>query len=240
MKIKLLLFLVMILVSYLLIRVFDKVKLKSISIFLNNITENLNFIYIKSNHKDRVIFFRQSLKNKILFSNLNYSKDRSNIMFIGDSHVEHYSRSNINNSIKQYSSALWLGPCTVLGNYFQQNSSNLLKKIIKISDLKNNYKIKYIAFSFGSIDIRTIFYQLLIAKTVIDENDLFKKFEIGIQYLIDTLIKPLNVNNNRVLGIVELFNSPLIGTLPNSIKEINIIKSKDPYPTFGTIKQRDK
>ena len=211
------------------IRILNKLKLNIILSFLNYLIDIINYRFVKSNHKDRIFFLKQSLKNIHSLKFLKNNKNKISILFIGDSHVEHYSRSNIS------SSAVWLGPCTVLGNYFQQNSSNLIKKILNISSLKNKPNVHYIAFSIASIDIRTIFYQLLIAKTVNDENDLFSKFEIGVQYLIDTLIKPLKINEVKILGIIELFNSSIIGNTPDTLNKIKDIKLINPYPTFGSV-----
>ena len=77
----------------------------------------------------------------------------------------------------------------------------LISKILDISNLKSKPDIRYIAISIASIDVREIFYQLSIANTVDDENDLFSKFEIEIQYLIDSLIKPLKLHDGTKLDV---------------------------------------
>ena len=66
----------------------------------------------------------------------------------------------------------------------------LISKILDISNLKSKPDIRYIAISIASIDVREIFYQLL-----------FSKFEIEIQYLIDSLIKPLKLHDGTKLDV---------------------------------------
>lgn len=190
-----------------------------------------NEIWQKKNKKKENIFF--FLNSKII------SSKNVEIIFLGDSHVEFFSRilecnySIIPKRIK----AFWLGPKTVIGLIGSSEISEINKNLKFIT--KSNSCKKYIILSLGSIDIRTSFYELMLRKIVKNDKELINIFERGLNILLSNV---MNNNSKKLLGIgfLELMDSYELGAIPKSIKELEIIKNNSLYPTFGSIAQRTK
>ncbi len=216
--------------------IFRKLNFNFFIINSEKLLQYILFKFFKSNHKNRLDHVNNLHIQKKLFSSLDRNRNFERLCFIGDSHVEVYSRSNIYNFFYLYPKAIWLGPCTILGTYFTQKHNEYIKKISFYLDFGFKRRCNHLVFSIGSIDIRTLFYQLLIAKSVENEDELFNKFEEGIKYFIDEIV--LKIKNNKNVSFIKLYNSSILGDLPLNIKEINKIKINNEYPTFGNILKR--
>lgn len=210
----------------------------------NLLFEKISFNFLDSNHPERVSFYKQ-YKSITNFKKLrlNNSKNSSNLdfYFIGDSHVEIFSRPDIYvyknqpNNIK----AIWLGPRTILGMKYEFQYDKLFKQINEKINLNKNKKI--LIFSFGSIDIRYFFYEIE-KRFLNDSNDnLLKVFEEACLDMLNELIlkfkKDLSVVN---IGLCEIPPSLTNGKLPETASEFKDDKKENKVPTFGTLEQRQK
>ena len=220
-----------------LIVILDKLKLEKISLKFNKIFQSHLFKNFKSNHLNRLNYIIElnSSKKKIL---KNYNQKFNDIIFIGDSHVEMYSRSNKGNFLESCPRCIWLGPCTILGTYFSQNQNEFITKIKHFYNLSNIDEIKHIIFSIGSIDVRTLFYQLLVAKSVDNEKSIFFEFEKAFSHFKVNVIDKVKID--KKISIMKVYNSSKIGDSPKNIRDINIIKKKDAFATFGSLKKRQQ
>ena len=89
--------------------------------------------------------------------------------------------------------------------------------------------------SFGGIDVRCIFYELLFRNIVKNEKELFELFDSGLDILFNNIVKKLRKNKKLIgIGILALVNSSLKGKEPNTIKKLINEKSKELFPTFGS------
>ncbi|MDC0940802.1 hypothetical protein OAR75_00435 [Candidatus Pelagibacter sp.] len=163
------------------------------------------------------------------------------IIFFGDSHVEYLSRILENEesikpkNIKSY----WVGPKTVIGMLSKESSEDVIGNLKKLLN-KTNRKC-YIIFSFGSIDIRCSFYEIIFRKISKNENELFKLFERGLRVLISKVIAKAKAKSNIIgVGYLGLFNSSLAGKEPNSLKSLIAIRRKNYYPTLGFKSKRNR
>ena len=163
------------------------------------------------------------------------------IIFFGDSHVEFLSRVlDTKESIKPNNlMSYWVGPKTVIGLLSRESREKIIKNIKKI--LNQTKRKSYIIFSFGTIDVRCSFYEILFRKIAKNEKELFKLFERGLEILIDEVIKKTKNKNNIIgVGFLGLINSSLIGKEPKSLKSLRNIKKKHLYPAFGYKLKRAK
>ena len=114
----------------------------------------------------------------------------------------------------------------------------------RVSFLKHFYnlfnvdEIKHIIFSIGSIDVRTLFYQLLVAKSVDNEKSIFLEFEKAFSHFKENVID--KVKSDKKISIMKVYNSSKIGDSPKNIRDINKIKKKDAFATFGSLKKRQQ
>ena len=132
-----------------------------------------------------------------------------------------------------------MGPKTVIGLLSKESREKIIKNIKKILD--QTKRKSYIIFSFGTIDIRCSFYEILFRKIVRNEKELFKLFERGLEVLINEVIKKTKNKNNIIgVGFLGLINSSLIGKEPKSLKSLRNIKKKYLYPAFGYKLKRAK
>ena len=111
-----------------LIVILNKLKLKKFSLNLNKIFQSHLFKKFKSNHLNRLNYIIELNSSKKKFSK-NYNKKFNDIIFIGDSHAEMYSRSNKGNFLEFCPRCIWLGPCTILGTYFSQNQNEFITRL---------------------------------------------------------------------------------------------------------------
>ena len=111
-----------------LIVILNKLKLKKFSLNLNKIFQSHLFKKFKIYHLNRLNYIIELNSSKKKFSK-NYNKKFNDIIFIGDSHAEMYSRSNKGNFLEFCPRCIWLGPCTILGTYFHKIKMNLLQRL---------------------------------------------------------------------------------------------------------------
>ena len=144
-----------------------------------------------------------------------------------------------NTLVPENSKAYWIGPKTLIAITRYNNGLEIKKIINKIIKIENDKK--YLLFSLGGIDIRCIFYELLLRKIVKNEKELFVLFKSSLEdFLKEVIIK---VKRNRLIsgvGILALVNSSIKGNEPTTITKLLTIKENDPYPTFGAINTRLK
>lgn len=234
-KVKYVLFYIYILLQFQ--KIFLKFKLNKVVDLLDNYIQKILFIHFNSNHPNRIKLVKHLIHSRKFLQNLNLLRDYNDLIFIGDSHVEMYSRNNIYNHFFKNSLAIWLGPCTVLGSYMTQSHNSFLIKIKRFLLLKK-ISIKNIVFSIGSIDVRVFFYQLIISKSVNNTNELLIQFDKGLDYFISEIALKLFDRKNNKISILKIYNSTLEGEEPKNNSEINKIRSFNPFPTFGSISQR--
>jgi hypothetical protein len=214
----------------------------------------LNLLIINSNHPKRIdfyynflsekkIFMRKDIdilnqnnipSNQITLSNNNF--DNKKFFFIGDSHVEFYSRLYFNkySLYRNRSYALWMGAKTVIGFANAENISQL-KKNLKFYNSISNPGDNFI-ISLGSIDVRCIFYELLFRKIFKNEEEIYKRFNENLKFIFES-IRSL-VSNDRNLSFLGTLNSSNDGNCPQTINDLDDLKKKDEFVTLGTIKQR--
>ena len=140
---------------------------------------------------------------------------------------------------------IWVGSKTIIGLISKDSREEVKYKINKLLQLDQNNK-KYLIFSFGSIDVRSSFYELLLRKIVNNENDLFKLFENSLDILFREIIsKYKNKKNNIGIGFIELWNALPVKKFntipePKSIKLLMSIKNRIWLNTFGYEFRRKK
>ena len=222
----------------------------------NSYYDYLSYLLLGSNHPRRYHVYSKrfrsinfwlsknldwQLKNKdksLNFFYLNESKKKIingvDIIFFGDSHVEFLSRILKNKkSIKPHNiKSYWVGAKTVIGLQSKESRNEIIKNIRKI--LNQTKRKSYIVFSFGGIDIRCSFYEMLFRKISRNEKELFTLFESGLKILINEVITTTKNRNNVIgVGLLGLINSSFTGKEPKSLKSLINIKKKYLYPTFG-------
>ncbi|MCE2517059.1 MAG: hypothetical protein J4F41_04335 [Alphaproteobacteria bacterium] len=171
------------------------------------------------------------------------------LIFIGDSHVEFFSRVKAQPKDHYFrnTSAIWLGPKTLMGYAHQSNLdedakriATLLKPVIA-SAHRNNKSVKII-WCMGTIDIRFSIYELVLRQVMPTENDILNLFEQAAEKIITSHIP--NILNHLDMGSIELGYAACTNILgeghsPTSIKEIKRLRQAELFPTFGTSDQRD-
>ena len=235
-----------ILFIYLLIIFFSKLD----KIIKTNLEGYFSYLLLCSNHPNRIHEISKKLKlldywknekkciNSIFFINLINTKKK--IIFIGDSQTEYLSRIiNDGKDILSFNSkSLWLGTSLVVG----LNSNTTVRKMINKVDFflnGKNYNDKIAVIALGTIDIRAIFYEFLVTKTVKNESELLTLFTSGMNNFIKNLRPLLKKRGFKKIGIIEIFNTNKDGQNPKNYSEIKKIKMKNPYPTFGSKSQRE-
>tara|TARA_B100000787_G_scaffold29943_1_gene20011 strand:- start:3105 stop:4085 length:981 start_codon:yes stop_codon:yes gene_type:complete len=230
---------------------------------LNLYYDYLNYSWLGSNHPRRYHAYSKRFKSIDFWLSKNSdwqlkNKDKSlnffyldevkkkidndiDIIFFGDSHVEFLSRILENkeslkpNNVKSY----WVGAKTVIGLLSKESREEIIKDIKKI--LNQTKRKSYIIFSFGGIDIRCSFYEMLFRKISRNEKELLQLFKNGLEVLInEIIIKTKNKNNVIGVGLLGLINSSFTGKEPKSLKSLIAIKKKYLYPTLGYKSKRAK
>ena len=110
----------------------------------------------------------------------------------------------------------------------------LRKKIDLIT--KNNHQDLKLVLSIGSIDVRCLYYEILLRKLVSSETQVYNMFKENFRLFLNE-IKKVNIDlkNCYILG---LFNSIDKGYEVRNIDELVSIKEKFDFPTFGNIDDR--
>lgn len=200
----------------------------------------VSFYLIRSNHPKRLDLIKYKLINKIpnkqnkLFF-LGDIKSNKKIIFLGDSHVEFFSRVT---EIKNYFIpnniySLWLGPRTVIGLNYDENIKQLRKKIKFINNL--NFKDFTLVLSIGSIDVRCLYYEIIFRKLVQSNEQLYSLFEKNLILFLNELRK---IKFKKKFYFIGLFNSRDKGFEFSDLGELLEYKNKNDFPTFGNFKTR--
>ena len=218
-------------------------------IFLASIKLNKFYIYdyfsnklIQSNHPKRLDLIKKLLKNDNVKTNndkfflLDKLISNKQIIFLGDSHVEYLSRVKFkkHSIYSNHIRSIWLGPRTIIGLNNLENLSYLRKKIDLIN--KNNLPDLRLVLSIGSIDVRCLYYEILLRKLVNSEAQMYKMFKENFRLFLNE-IKKVNIDlkNCYILG---LFNSLDKGHEVKNVDELTSIKEKFNFPTFGNLDDR--
>jgi hypothetical protein len=217
-----------------------------------NILSKAIFNTFKSNHPRRFVLFQKMLFGlnffkKNIYENLPDSQKnfvvppftKKNIIFIGDSHAEFYSRViNFENEVYSKNTwCWWLGPRTIIGF---QDPANLLKfrKAGHFIKSFQNKKDNIFIFTLGSIDVRCLFYEIITRKVTKSEKDLLKLFKLSLKNVFNEIIKCRFRKRNVIfLGIPNNYSS---GLQPKKIFDLVKYKNKLNYPTFGSLEKRNK
>ena len=203
---------------------------------------------IGSSHGKRYRLFLNDYKNSE-FKSINWKikkRDVKNVFFIiGDSNSEHLGRNYLAAVTKNVFYTIWTGP-TLLVSFCK--SKVIMEKIIFLTKFFINYhgsnsKFHFI-FSFGQIDIRTIFYNFLVVEKY------YKNSKYLIKDYIDSINEALKILKNKIkknkkslkfIFYIKEINpsSSKKGTLPKK-NLINSINKKRIEPIFGSLEQRKK
>ena len=95
---------------------------------------------------------------------------------------------------------------------------------------KNNLPDLRLVLSIGSIDVRCLYYEILLRKLVNSEAQMYKMFKENFRLFLNE-IKKVNIDlkNCYILG---LFNSLDKGHEVKNVDELTSIKEKFNFPTF--------
>lgn len=160
-------------------------------------------------------------------------------IYLGDSHVEYFSRVKNTQYADLFSDriSLWLGAKTLLGLYYGQSKDQWLGPVIDYVDGIQGAAVVF--FSIGSIDIRASFYELLVRRTVANEEELFLLFRNALTYFFeDIVVNVAHLAKVKDVAVFEIFPCTLEGVEPASSKEIKKIRKNEEYPVFGSVAQR--
>lgn len=242
-----------VLLIFILIKFFSKLdkiiyltRLNKILTF--NFEQFFSYLLLNSNHPNRIHEISKKLKSSSFWINKDKSNDiffiyanktKKKIFFIGDSQAEYLSRTiNDDKDILSFNSkSLWLGPSLVIGLNSRAIVDQMINKISLFLNSKNENKMAIL--TLGTIDIRAIFYEFIITKTVKNEQELFMLFKNGLENFIKYLKPVLKKKGFKKIGIIEIFNADKKGLCPKNYMEIKKIKNKNPFPTFGPKKKRE-
>jgi hypothetical protein len=161
------------------------------------------------------------------------------VIYLGDSHVEYYSRIKSTKDADLFDGrvSLWLGAKTLLGLYYGQSKDQWLGPVIDYVNRMQGSAVVF--FSIGSIDIRASFYELLIRRTVANEEELFLLFRNALIYFFeDIVLNVAHLAEIKDVAVFELFPCTLEGVEPSTSKEIKIIRKTEEYPVFGSVTKR--
>jgi len=168
------------------------------------------------------------------------------LFFAGDSHVEYLSRitSDRSSQAHVHSYAIWLGPKTLTGIYFDGSSKTQTSKIIDyIATVNTNPRneIKSLcAISMGNIDIRCFFHQAMIFKIVENESELIDVFTKAAENFLLQAAEALNEHFPHMkFGVLEvLYCNNDEGYSGDDRKIIRRLLKTDLFPTLGSIEHR--
>ena len=194
----------------------------------------------------------QEITQKFLSHKKNISELKNNkLMFLGDSHVEFFSRSKTFLEDEFFSNcfAIWLGPKTTLGIYYETNKKKIFNDILYLlkSNIRKDDKNLTIIWSSGTIDVRFFIFELFKRKIINSNKDMKELFEKGFDCIILDFLIPLKLSLNKsfpnvIVNIALSFCSNTLekGENPQTKKEIDFFKKNMDFPTFGSIYERQK
>jgi hypothetical protein len=207
----------------------------------HSIIDKTLIILLRSNHPKRYYLEYKKFNSKINFKSLLFdNKNYNNLnLFIGDSHSEFYGRnfSKLDKD-KNLNLTYWLGPILLL-NFL--TSKRISKKIINFVNFINK-KVKYkklnIILSFGEIDIRNSFYQILkVDKSFGNTNELFFFIKKNLMDQVTFIKNNINVSKYN-LFFHDIQPTPnKNGMCPKNKEELVKIKNIN-FPVLGNLKNR--
>jgi hypothetical protein len=222
----------------------------------SKICEAINYILIiliGSNHPRRITNLKKIIKKNALldyeiisfktltpFNNFNKMS-----IFVGDSHSEFYGRNfNQNRNKNKIFLTYHTGP-TLMSSFGV--SSIIIKRIynlivfFKKYNFNKNIKINII-FSFGEIDVRNFYYQIL----KIDKS--FKSDKLLTKFIVDSFIENFlflkKMLKNKNIGNIKFYFKDITPTTykkshnPTNIKELEKIRKDNLFPVIGKLKER--
>ena len=207
----------------------------------NKLFEKFKIFYGFGNNQNNSILEPTHLWKEDL---LNHKIKLNQILFVGDSHVEFYSRlykinfKNHNLEIK----GLWIGPMTMAGFSTSFVAHKWLSVTLKQIQ-KNNYSCKKTAiiFSLGHIDIRTSVGFLICTKVVTNPVEAIEKLSNIFENLLQSnLMKKIRMNYSNVSWMAIPPPSPDVGIKIDSCSKkqaMNLIRN-DNFTIFGSSSER--
>lgn len=181
------------------------------------------------------------------------SIEHSHLVAIGDSHVEFITRLFLKDNLPFFSnsSAVWLGPRSAIGLIFESElnhyQSFILEqlRVIASSSVKQNQKMT-IVWSMGTIDVRTVFYELKLRKAVTSDEQLFELFERAVNLIAsDFLIYFSEILSNEFKGLaINICYSscaPVLGdgAEPKTISDLMELRKTMEFPVLGSFEARE-
>ena len=207
----------------------------------HTIIDKVLIMLLKSNHPKRYYIEYKKFNNEINFKSILFdNKKYDNLnLFIGDSHSEFYGRNYPDfDKDKNLNLTYWVGPVLLI-NFL--TSSHISKKIINFINFISN-KIRYkklnIVLSFGEIDIRNSFYQILkIDKSFTNVNRLLSFIKKNLTNQIDIIKNNINVSKYEIF-FHDIQPTPnKHGINPKNKSELIKVKNIN-FPVLGSIKTR--
>lgn len=207
----------------------------------HTIIDKALIILLRSNHPKRYFPEYRKFNNEINFKSILFdNKKYDNLnLFIGDSHSEFYGRNYPDfDKDKNLNLTYWIGPVLLI-NFV--TSSHISKEIINFINFISN-KIRYkklnIVLSFGEIDIRNSFYQILkIDKSFTNVNRLLSFIKKNLTNQIDIIKNNINVSKYDIF-FHDIQPTPnKHGINPKNKSELIKIKNIN-FPVLGSIKTR--
>lgn len=207
----------------------------------HTIIDRVLIILLRSNHPKRYFLEYKKFNNEINFKSILFdNKKYDNLnLFIGDSHSEFYGRNYPDfDKDKNLNLTYWIGPVLLI-NF--STSSHISKKIINFINFISN-KIRYkklnIVLSFGEVDIRNSFYQILkIDKSFTNVNRLLSFIKKNLTNQIDIIKNNINVSKYDIF-FHDIQPTPnKHGINPKNKSELIKVKNIN-FPMLGSIKTR--
>lgn len=174
--------------------------------------------------------------------------ENTHLVFIGDSHVEFFSRIKAKaGHYFQNTTAIWLGPKTLMGYAHQSDLDQDAKRIARllkpvITKAQRDNKRVEIIWCMGTIDIRFSIYELLLRQVMPTEKDILDLFENAAEKImtshIPKIVQYLDLGSFK-LGYAGCTNILQKGQMPQTVKEVKTIRQTEKFPTFGSSDQRD-
>jgi len=172
--------------------------------------------------------------------------EHCHFIFIGDSHVEFLSRIRQfkNDRFCSYFHAVWLGPATLLG-LGELATKNYVNEALERIDINPNCKKIYLVWSFGTIDVRTSIYELMVRKLIQSDDDIEKLVRRALEGIkcnvLEGVLQDLSARYTSV-EVTNCFmaasNSFFDGSSPKTVKEVSAIRKAKELPVLGSIKTR--
>tara|TARA_Y100000590_G_C15726931_1_gene1015573 strand:- start:425 stop:1363 length:939 start_codon:yes stop_codon:yes gene_type:complete len=216
---------------------------------LYNVFHLIWIFLIGSNHGKREgVFIKKNNSNEYKEINWNLPRNAKNIyFFIGDSNTEFLGRNYKENYNKEnIFYTIWTGP-TLLFSFFK--SEIILKRVLFFI----NQLIKYhganskchFIFSFGQIDIRTIFYNFItVEKYYKNHKFLINEYIKNLNDIVDIFKKKVKKENKKIKICIYFKEinpcSPKTKWWLPKKNQINALNLKLAYPVFGSLKDRVK